>query len=379
MAYRFLIRVHPRKSAADVLMKSSYLFFAIMFLPILSFAVATRTPKEKAAAMDALFQDYAQPGVPGASVIVIKNSKVLFKKAYGLANLEDKIPSTTGTNYRLASVTKQFTAMAIMILAERKRLSYEDRLGDFFPGFPEYGKQITVRHLLNHTSGLIAYEDVMDENATVPLADQDVLELMMRQDHTHFPPGTQYRYSNGGYVLLGLIVEKASGTSFPEFLRKNIFAPLKMNHTVLYHRDDHSDRRRRAYGYSRRGDVFVRTDQSLTSSTRGDGTVYSSVEDLYKWDQALYSTRLVSAQTLKQAFTAGTNVDEDTGYGFGWFIENKRGLRTVSHSGNTIGFTQFIRRFPEQRFTIIVQANRNDAPLAELVDKIEEIYWGDSK
>ena len=353
-------------------MKLIYLF-TIMIMILAAISLAPRTPKEKAAAMDVLFESYAQPGAPGASVVVIKNGKVLFKKAYGLANLEEKIPSATSTNYRLASVTKQFTAMAIMILVERKKLSYDDRLTDLFPGFPEYGKQITVRHLLNHTSGLIAYEDVMDDNATTPLTDHDVLALMMKQDHTHFPPGSQYRYSNGAYVLLGLIVEKASGLTFPEFLRKNIFAPLRMNHTVLYDRDDHSDRRR-AYGYSKRGDVFTRTDQSLTSSTRGDGTVYSSVDDLFKWDQALYTARLVSAATLNQAFTPGTKVDEDTGYGFGWFIEDRQGRRTVWHSGNTIGFTQFIRRYPDQRFTIIVQANRNDAELAKIADSIEEIF-----
>ena len=167
---------------------------------------------------------------------------------------------------------------------------------------------------------------------------------------------------------------EASGTTFPEFLRKNIFAPLRMNHTVLYHRDDHSDRRRRAYGYSKRGDIFARTDQSLTSSTRGDGTVYSSVDDLFKWDQALYTTRLVSAATLKQAFSHQAKVDEDSGYGFGWFIENRHGRRMVWHSGNTIGFTQLIRRYPDQKFTIIVQANRNDAQLAKLADSIEEIF-----
>src|SRR6185503_3685881 len=169
---------------------------------------------------------YSAPGAPGASVIVIKDGKVLFKKAYGLANLEKKVAATTSTNYRLASVTKQFTAMAIMILAERQKLSYEDRLSDFFPGFPAYGKQITVRHLLNHTSGLLAYEDVMPDSTTVPLTDNDVLRLMEQQDHTNFPPGSEFRYSNSGYVLLGLIVEKASGISFPDFLRKNIFRPL---------------------------------------------------------------------------------------------------------------------------------------------------------
>jgi len=348
------------------------LLLIIMSLTITPMST-TGSNQDKAKAMDALFSSYSAPGAPGASVIVIKDGKVLFKKAYGLANLEKKVAATTSTNYRLASVTKQFTAMAIMILAERQKLSYEDRLSDFFPGFPEYGKQITVRHLLNHTSGLIAYEDVMDDNTTTPLNDNDVLKLMEQQDHTHFPPGSQYRYSNSGYVLLGLIIEKASGMKFSDFLHQNIFAPLKMKHTVIYQRDDHSDPRR-AYGYSKRDDVFVRTDQSLTSSTRGDGAIYSSVDDLYKWDQALDTTRLVSAAALEQAFTSATKVDEDTGYGFGWFVENRHGKRTVWHSGNTIGFTQYIRRYRDQKFTIIVQANRNDAPLAELVDKIEEVF-----
>ena len=356
-------------------MKTTYpAILALIMITVLSQS-PMKTPAEKARAMDALFSDYAQPGAPGASVIVIEGDKVVFKKAYGLANVEAKISATPKTNYRLASVTKQFTAMAIMILAERKKLSYDDNLASFFPGFPEYGKQITVRQLLNHSSGIIAYEDVMDENATVPLTDQDVLELMKRQDHTNFPPGSAYRYSNSGYVVLGLIVEKASGMSFPEFLRQNIFVPLKMNGTVLYNRDDRSDEAHRAYGYSLRDDVFMRTDQSLTSSTRGDGTVYSSIEDLYKWDRALRGNRLVKDTTLQQAFTIGAQVDEDTGYGFGWFIEKRRGLRTVWHSGNTIGTTQFIRRYLDRKFTIIVQANRNNAPLAELVDKVEEIYF----
>jgi CubicO group peptidase (beta-lactamase class C family) len=355
-------------------MRLIYQAMAALIVPVL-FSYPMKTPAEKAAAMDALFSDYAQAGTPGASVIVIEGDKVIFKKAYGLANVEAKIAATTKTNYRLASVTKQFTAMAIMILAERKRLSFDDTLASFFPGFPQYGKQITVRQLLNHTSGIIAYEDVMDEQATVPLSDQDVLEMMKRQDHTNFPPGSTYRYSNTGYVLLGLIVEQASGMSFPEFLQKNVFAPLKMKKTVLYHRDDRSDEAHRAYGYSRRSDVFVRTDQSLTSSTRGDGTVYSSVEDLQKWDRALRGNKLVKDTTLQQAFTSGARVDENTGYGFGWFIEQRRGQRTVWHSGNTIGCTQFIRRYLDRKFTIIVQANRSNAPLAELADKIEEIYF----
>lgn len=355
----------------------------ILFLLVLnSFAqVATAqvhgTPAkasgDSSAEIDAIFRDYDRADAPGASVIVIRKGKVLFKKSYGLADPEKKAKSNNQTNYRLASCTKQFTAMAIMILVERKKLSYDSRLTDFFPDFPAYGKDVTVRHLLNHTSGVIAYEDVMPDSTTIPLTDNDVLRMMTQQDHTYFPSGTQYRYSNSGYVLLGLIVEKASGMSFADFLQKNIFKPLHMDHTVLYRRDDHSDRRR-AYGYSQQGDAFVNTDESLTSSTLGDGRVYSSVDDLYKWDQALYSTRLVSAQTLEQAFTPSAKVDETSGYGFGWFIDNKRSPRVIWHSGNTSGFTSRIHRVPEQKFSIIVLTNRSNAPLEDLVNKIHALY-----
>lgn len=334
----------------------------------------SKATDDRAAKIDAIFRDYNRPDAPGASVIVISRGKVLFKKSYGLADPEKKTKSTTQTNYRLASCTKQFTAMAIMILAERNKLSYDSRLTDFFPDFPTYGKQVSVRHLLNHTSGLADYEDVMPASATIPLTDNDVLRMMEQQDHTYFPPGSQFRYSNSGYVLLGLIVEKASGMSFADFLRKNIFGPLHMDHTVLYHRDDHTDRRR-AYGYTQQGNAFVNTDESLTSSTLGDGRVYSSVDELYKWDQALYTNRLVSAETLKQAFMPGAQVDETTGYGFGWYIDNQRSLRMLWHSGNTSGFTSRIHRFPEQKFSIIVLTNRSNAPLAELVNAVQELYF----
>lgn len=336
-----------------------------------------KAPDDKSAKIDALFLDYDRHDLPGASVIVIKDGKVLFKKAYGSANPEAKIASTTRTNYRLASVTKQFTAMAIMILAERKKLSYDDRLTDFFPDLPAYGKTITVRHMLNHTSGLLAYEDLIPKGTTTPLSDSDVLQYMKQQDHTYFPPGSGFRYSNTAYVLLGMIVARVSGASFPEFLKKNVFEPLRMKHTVFYLREDHRDPNR-AFGYTKQrsasGDAFVRTDQSLTSSTLGDGTVYSSVDDLYRWDQALYTERLVKAETLKEAFTPAVAVDESSGYGFGWFIENKRGKRMVWHSGNTMGFTAVIQRFPDERFTVIVLTNRNDAQLADTINAIEELY-----
>lgn len=321
--------------------------------------------------VDALFREYARPGVPGASVIVIRNGKVLYKKAYGLANLEEKVPGTTRTNYRIASMTKQFTAMAVMILAERKRLSLDDSLTKFFPDFPPYGKQVTLRHLLNHTSGLTDYFDLIPPEATEPLTDRDVLDLLKKRGRTDFPPGSQFRYCNAGYALLALVVEEASGESFPRFLKENIFDPLGMRGTRFYEREGRGDRNR-AYGYSQREQGFERTDQSLTSSVLGDGSLYSSVEDLYKWDQALYTSRLVSPAMLRQAFTPGEGTGGDA-YGFGWFVDSYRGLRDLWHGGNTIGFTSSIYRFPDQKFTVIALTNRNNDTLPVPVHRIIDI------
>src|SRR5438445_8042766 len=188
--------------------------------------------------------------------------------------------------------------MAVMILAERKKLSFDERLTDFFPEFPEYGRQITVRHLLSHNSGLIDYEDLIPKGTEIPVLDRDVLRLLMQQDKTYFPPGTKYKYSNSAYALLALMVEGRSGSTFAQFLKQNIFCALKMAHTLAYEQGL-SVIPNRAYGYSPDGAGFKRTDQSLTSSVLGDGGIYSSVADLRKWDQALYTSKLVSPKMLR--------------------------------------------------------------------------------
>jgi CubicO group peptidase (beta-lactamase class C family) len=171
----------------------------------LSVRAASASTDALAPKVDALFQDFDQAGSPGASVMVIKGGKVVLAKGYGQASVEERIPCGTNTNFRLASVTKQFTAMAVMILAKRGKLSLDERLTDFFPEFPAYGRQITLRHLLTHTSGLIDYEDVIPKGTEIPVLDRDVLRLLMQQDKTYFPPGTKYRYSNSAYSLLALI------------------------------------------------------------------------------------------------------------------------------------------------------------------------------
>ncbi|HVM49261.1 MAG TPA: serine hydrolase domain-containing protein [Candidatus Acidoferrum sp.] len=338
----------------------------------LSTQAAVQPADTLAQKLDALFQDFSQPGAPGASVMVIRDGKVAFAKGYGLANVEVMVPCGTNTNFRLASVTKQFTAMSVLILVDRQRLSLDERLTDFFPEFPAYGREITVRQMLTHTSGLLDYEDLIPKGSTLPVLDRDVLRLLMTQDKTYFPPGTKYRYSNSGYALLAQIVEARSGNTFARFLHENIFGPLKMNHTLAYEQGV-SVVPERAYGYSPEGSGWKRTDQSLTSSVLGDGGIYSSVADLYRWDQALYTDKLISRKLLKLAFTPATATERPkAGYGFGWFIGQYRGLREIWHSGNTVGFTTRIVRFPDRRFTVIILANRNEARLSELPHRVAD-------
>jgi CubicO group peptidase (beta-lactamase class C family) len=304
--------------------------------------------------VDALMRAY-QGEAPGASLIVIRDGAPLVRKAYGLADLEARVAATPATNYRLASVTKQFTAASILLLAEDGRLELDDRARKWLPSLPEAAAPMTIRHLLTHTSGLIDYEDVMPPDLAVPLRDADVLRLLEKQDRTYFAPGTGYRYSNSGYALLALIVERASGKTFATFLRERIFTPLGMRATVAFE-EGVSTVARRAFGYTETPSGWSRTDQSLTSSVLGDGGIYSSIDDLAKWDAALYDERLLSTASLRLAFAPATPTDEpQVEYGYGWRITGE----TLWHSGETIGFRNVIVRYPRQRLTVVLLTNRN--------------------
>ena len=364
---------------ADVSQSMRGFFLAFILFPMTPGA----SEKDKVAQIDALFAGYTGD-VPGAGVIVLGDGKVLLKKSYGMANLEEKRSVTAKTNFRLASLTKQFTATCILILADRGRLSLDDPLTKFFPDLPAFGRDIKVRHLLNHTSGLPAYEDLMPEGAQ-PIVDADVLAILKRAGKPYFSPGSQFRYSNSGYALLALVVEKVSGRSFSDFLKQNIFRPLGMRATHL-NVAAQRDESRRAYGYSRRGQNWERTDQSRTSYVLGDGGIYSSVDDLRRWDAALYTARLIRAATLEQAMSptvsAGplgedrraTASEEEIGYGFGWFVAKYRGLPVVWHGGSSLGFRTHILRIPEKRFTVVILTNRNEGDVAALARKVADFY-----
>jgi len=306
---------------------------------------------------DALMARY-QGEVPGASLLVIKDGKAVVKRGYGYANLETHEAATPATNYRLASVSKQFTAAAILLLAERGKLGLDDHVRHWLPELPVEHEQITIRQLLSHGGGLIDYEDLMPPEQTAQISDADVLRMLAGEQRSYFAPGTGYRYSNGGYVLLGLIVERASKQSLPDFLAKNIFQPLGMDHTLLYVRGG-PPVTHRAYGYSEENGRWVQTDQSPTSATRGDGGIYSSIDDMAKWDAALYDSRLLSDNSRRLAFSPQNKVSGETdvdSYGFGWRIHGD----ALWHSGESMGFRNVIIRWPKQHLTVILLSNRND-------------------
>jgi CubicO group peptidase (beta-lactamase class C family) len=341
------------------------------------------------AAVDALFVKFSNRD-PGYAVLVVKDGKPVFRKGYGVTDLRTRHAIGPETNFRLASLTKQFTAMAIMLLVHDSKLRYEDRLTDVFPDFPAYGKAITIRQVLNHTSGLLDYEAILEKqypgvpDEKIPqIHDATVVELLKKQTTTKFPPGTHWDYSNSGYVLLAMVVEKKSGMGFGDFLRERIFIPLEMKNTIAYEKGK-NEVVNRAYGHTRTTGGWRETDQSSTSATLGDGGVYTSLDDLEKWDRALSNHSLVSEKEMQPALSAPAVVDgpplqmtdgaQAPPYGFGWFLAPLDGHRRYAHYGETVGFRTAIQRFPDDALTVVVLANRSEADAPALAEAVARIY-----
>ncbi|MGQ9801192.1 MAG: serine hydrolase domain-containing protein [Candidatus Saccharicenans sp.] len=329
---------------------------------------------------------------PGAAVLVIKNGQAVLKRGYGVADIRVGNSISARTNFRLASLTKQFTAAAVMLMVREGQLRYEQTLTDIFPDFPDYGQTITIRHLLTHTSGLPDYENLMtheDPDKSLEeqqINDYQVLELLKKEKSGKFAPGTEWDYSNSGYVVLGLIVEKVSGLPFGHFLEERIFKPLGMDGTVLYERGLNQVPER-AFGHSRKDGVWVIKDQSLTSATRGDGGIYSSLEDLLKWEKSLEDRSLLTEQEMELANTpvvvSGKGPVEPDGqpaaYGFGWFLNPWKGHRRAWHYGETAGFRTAIHRLIDWGLTVIVLCNRDDIDASDLAIRIAEVYLDQEK
>lgn len=331
---------------------------SLIFSPIACLLLAANVVCAQPATSDLVSRvEQALPPSPGACVMAIDRGQVVFKHAYGLADVEGAVPCTTATNFRMASVSKQFTAAAVMLLVDRGLLNLDDTLDDVFPGFPTYGERITIEHLLTHTSGLPDYENLIRGGTELPLDDLDVVHLLMDAKEPLFPPGEKWQYSNSGYALLGMIVEIAAEKPYHQFMVDEVFTPLGMRNTLLYQRGL-NDVAHRAFGHERKDGKWLRADQSLTSAIRGDGVVYTSLDDYQRWLAGLAERRLLSDKSHAAMFSPHAKTDRgESHYGYGWFLDEYRDEQRVHHNGDTRGFRLCVQAFPDRRAAVVLQFN----------------------
>ena len=382
----FAVKEFNRKGRKGLAKGAEVGLIGLLWLAALPFCGAEGPVSEEQ--INQIFAELKSDGGPGGAVLVVKNGQVVFKRGYGVIDLRSRRKIDGHTNFRLASCTKQFTAMAVMLLARDGKLRYQDRLTDIFPDFPEYGKSITIRNLLNHTSGLLDYEDLMAKPAAgtppenIPqIKDVGVLQLLKEQKTTKFPPGTRWDYSNSGYAVLAMVVEKVSGQPFGDFLHDRIFAPLDMKQTVAYEKGKNTVAHR-AYGHTHDGPAWREMDQSPASAVLGDGGIYSSLDDLAKWDRALTHNTLLSEAEMEPAIIPvkvpdGSVQDPDgtpAAYGFGWFLNPYKNRSRMWHYGETVGFRTTIQRLVDDKLTIIVLCNRDDVVPANLALKVADLF-----
>ena len=325
--------------------------------------------------VDSIFRYLHRKKGFNGTVLVTKYDQVLYKGAFGYADFSRKDTLTTQTAFQLASVSKQFTAMAIMMLQEQDKLRYDDSVQQYIPGFPYKG--ITIRHLLNHRSGLPDYTYLSDKhwpNRKIALTNEDALYLLKEhQPNIYFKPDKRFYYSNTGYLVLASIVEKASGISYATFVRKNIFEPLQMANTFTFSNALTAQTDKVATGHlsGRRKRMPDYLDNVL-----GDKGIYSTVEDLYKWDQALYTHKLVKRSTLEEAFTGTGAITKKTeDYGFGWRLRQvESGDTVVYHGGLWHGYNTYFLRNPRDHSAIIVLSNLTNGSLNYMKDLRQFLY-----
>lgn len=336
---------------------------------------------------DAVFNKVFKEKSPGVSVLVSRDGKIIYNKGFGYADIGNCVPFTAQTKSRIGSITKQFTTSAILKLQEEGKLNVNDKLSKFLPDFPR-GDEVTIHHLLTHTSGIHSYTNKHDFTKTVNIEvePEEVIESFKNEPYD-FNPGEKFLYNNSGYFLLGYIIEKVSGQSLDDYLRNTFFKPLGMCNTGI-----HKSKlilENEAYGYSFENGGYVKAINWDMSRAGGAGAIYSTVYDLYLWNEAIFNGKALNETSIKSAFTPvvlndGKKADEFGGYGYGWIISEDRGLRKISHSGGLEGFNSELRRYPEINVTICVLQNcvppGPSMSANELADKISEIFlWEDMK
>jgi CubicO group peptidase (beta-lactamase class C family) len=349
-------------------MKAKLLF--LLFAVILSACASQPTPDPKALAaeFDALVEANHQAGLFDGSVLVAQNGQVIFSKGYGFADRENKIPNTPQTKFRIASISKQFTAMAVLLLQEQGKLNIEDGICNYITNCPEIFKQVKIRHLLSQSAGI--------PNSTAYSMPGD--QMVSKSATLFFQPGEQFKYQDVTFNIAGLIIETASGQSYSDFLKKNIFEPLGMSNSGV----DDMKQTDLAMGYSNaEGDIALQPIHGLFA----EGAIYSTIEDMYLWDQALYTDKLLPQPALDTVFTPqvavpdgeyyGFDGSKGWSYGFGWFIAPKE-LGYVIHGGMLPGYRTEIRRYMDDKAVIILLTNHEAVALHETAEAIAEKLFG---
>jgi D-alanyl-D-alanine carboxypeptidase len=354
----------------------------LILLCLLLFTAMGSNAQSERDRTDSLMSSVYQSGLPGAAIAVIKDGAVVFRKGYGLADVESKAPITPSTNFNICSMTKQFTAYAILQLRREGKLSLDDKLSRFFPDFaPRVADTVSVRQLLTHSSGIMDHYSYVDRSQYREFWDKDVLTALRSVDSVYFPPGSRYRYSNTAFCLLSLIIEKLSGESYPAYIYNHIFAPLNMmRSSVIQPEFKISDR---AFGYEPEKDTFKISDakESLFFSTMGDGGVYTSIDDYLRWLTAIQQKRVLDSELVKEAQSPQFPIASARylAYGFGWFVAGSGDSMLVYHTGSNGGFRTIVLTKPSAKYAVVIFSNRSGIDLEDLVRVINRIYAIDDR
>lgn len=313
--------------------------------------------KKLAVDYDKLLLEQFKPGETGCAALVAKDGQVIYTRGFGMANLELNVPMQPDMVFRIGSITKQFTAIAVLQLMEQGKLSLQDEITKFIPDYPTQAYSITIEHLLTHTSGIKSYTNVPDyiKNVRTDMTPEELINTFKNQP-MEFAPGTKWNYNNSGYFLLGYIIEKVTGKSYADYIQVNFFTPLGMTSTC--YGSDTKIIKNRAYGYQQGAEGIVNSNYCSMTQPYSAGSIMSTVGDLFKWHQALYSGKLVKPETLEKAFTEYKLKDgRGTGYGYGFFLSQLQGSPTVEHGGGIFGYLTSSVYLPKEDVFVALFSN----------------------
>ena len=338
---------------------------------------------ELTAQVDELFTEWDTVDSPGAAIGIFNDGRIIYARGYGVANLDYGIPLVPQSVLRIGSISKQFVAMCIAILAEQEKLSFDDNIRTYLPEMPDYGEPITIRHLLHHTSGIREYLTLVEligkpEGSGFGYTTRELVGLLARQQGLNFSPGERYSYTNSGYFLLAEIITRVSGTKASAFAQENVFDPLDMKSTRFYD-DRDAIIRNQAMGYSQEGDDGYRLD-ILRSDVIGDLGVITTVEDFLRWDNNFYDNQLgAGTQDLIDTMSerGRTNDEDELSYALGLEFDSYRGLRTMGHGGSAVGYVADFLQFPDQRFSVVILSNLSSFRPGQFARQVADLYLAD--